>query len=210
MDIDSDAPPLRDPFPRDSVDSGAHDDPRVVPTFSRRATVEDAVPSTFGTATTSFDARHAENEKLGVSSWYPFESKKEWELARWLMTAGVSQTAIDDYLKLPITREHADLTFNNKRTFFKKIDALPQGPEWTCEPWDITGDLLDELGKPMVETAELWKRNPVNCIRELIGNPAFKDVMKYTPEKLYTTADHRPGERIFDEMWRAHPVTNPI
>ncbi|KAH9947424.1 hypothetical protein B0H21DRAFT_853788 [Amylocystis lapponica] len=221
MDIDSDAPPLHDPFPRDTVDSGAHDDPGVVPTSSRRATVEDvedeeagglprrpwaqqyprSVPSTFGTATTSFDARRAENEKLGVSSWYPFESKKESELAHWLMTAGVSQTAIDDYLKLPITRERADLTFNNKCTFFKKIDALPQGPEWTCEPWDITGDLLDELGKPMVETAELWKRNPVNCIRELIGNPAFKDVMKYTPEKLYTTADRRPGERIFDEMW---------
>jgi hypothetical protein len=34
--------------------------------------------------------------------WSPFADEAEWELARWLMTAGMSQTKIDEYLKLPI------------------------------------------------------------------------------------------------------------
>lgn len=34
--------------------------------------------------------------------WAPFADKEEWELAHWLMTKGLTQSAVDDYLKLPI------------------------------------------------------------------------------------------------------------
>ncbi|KAH9928242.1 hypothetical protein B0H21DRAFT_781211 [Amylocystis lapponica] len=221
--MDIDATLLCDPFPIDNTDQHeTHENHNAQPpNTSRRTTVEDvedkeasglprwpwtqeylrATQSTLGHGVTSFEARHTENEKLGLSSWHPFDSQDEWELVRWLMTAGIRQMAIDEYLKLPITRGCTDLSFHNKRTFFEKVDELPQGPGWTCEPWDITRDVLDEQGKPMVETVELWKRNPVDCVRELIGNPAFKDVMRYAPEKLYTTEARRPEDCMFDEMW---------
>jgi hypothetical protein len=36
--------------------------------------------------------------------WYPFTGHTEWELARWLMTSGVSQNNRESFLKLPIVR----------------------------------------------------------------------------------------------------------
>ncbi|OSX66647.1 hypothetical protein POSPLADRAFT_1133402 [Postia placenta MAD-698-R-SB12] len=51
----------------------------------------------------------------------------------------------------------------------------------------------------MGKTIELWKRNPVECIKELIGNPAFKDDIKYAPEQHFTSPDC--NNHIFNEMW---------
>ena len=51
----------------------------------------------------------------------------------------------------------------------------------------------------MTEEVELWRRDPIECIRELIGDPAFKDSLSYTPEKVYADAEGR--ERVYDEMW---------
>ena len=86
----------------------------------------------------------------------------------------------------------------------KKIDALPtQGAAWT---WDIItseGDRRneeDELMPP--EKLELWRRDPIECVRELMGNPMFKDVLKYAPEKAYLDPEGRKC-RIYDEMWSA-------
>jgi hypothetical protein len=46
-----------------------------------------------------------------------------------------------------------------------------------CEPFEIVGDERDEKGKLRTEILHLWKRDPVECIRELIGNPAFREKM---------------------------------
>ena len=53
----------------------------------------------------------------------------------------------------------------------------------------------------MSEDLELWLRDPVECIRELIGNPAFREYISYAPEHAY--ADEAGAIRIFDEMWTA-------
>ena len=49
------------------------------------------------------------------------------------------------------------------------------------------------------EDLELWRRDPVECVKELIGNPAFKEFMSYVPERVYV--DNKGQERIYDEMW---------
>jgi hypothetical protein len=49
--------------------------------------------------------KHGNMQKVeGSDPWSPFTSKEEWELARWLMCSGVSQTKIDKFLKLDIVR----------------------------------------------------------------------------------------------------------
>ncbi|KAH9951748.1 hypothetical protein B0H21DRAFT_775908 [Amylocystis lapponica] len=200
MDVDdSESDP---PIPEDASEPGP-------PPHSRRTTVEEVddeeagglpkrpsiqsysgpAGSVFGTSDTEFEKLRAENEKYGRPPYHPFESRDEWDLARWLIRTGVSQTAIDEYLKLPITRSRSNLSFCNKR------------PGWACEPWDVQGDVMDECGNLMTESLELWKRNPVECIRELIGNPMFKDHIRYAPEKLYTNELKRPDTRIYDETW---------
>jgi hypothetical protein len=41
--------------------------------------------------------------------------------------------------------------------------------------------------------------DPVECVRELIGNVAFRECMAYAPEKTYADKDGR--NRQYDEMW---------
>jgi Plavaka transposase len=93
-------------------------------------------------------------------------------------------------------------SYQNNRNFLEKIDALPtKGPEWTCDIVTAAGDKFDDEGNLMSEELELWKRNPVECVQELLGNPSFKEHLAYAPEHVYKDAGGKT--RIFDEMWTA-------
>ncbi|KAJ7081946.1 hypothetical protein C8R44DRAFT_905110 [Mycena epipterygia] len=145
---------------------------------------------------------HSKQEMEGNSKFAPFMNGDEWDLARWL-SKNVSQTATDEYLKLPINKK-VKLSFHNNRAFLQKIDALPTGPDWTCEIVTVAGDRLDENDEMMSEELELWRRDPVECIKELMSNPAFKDHMSYAPERVYMNPRGSEDSRIFDEMWTAN------
>ena len=88
--------------------------------------------------------------------------------------------------------------FHNMRSLLQLVDSLPHGPEWSCEILRVEEDRLDNAEKPRVEHLELWKRDPVECIKELIGNPAFKDNMKYKPYHVYETPEG--VKQYWDEM----------
>jgi len=64
---------------------------------------------------------------------------------------------------------------------------------------DVEGDVVGEDGAVKQEMVELWQRDPVECVEELIGNPAFRDMMVYVPERTY--ADQKGENQIYDEMW---------
>lgn len=81
------------------------------------------------------------------------------------------------------------------------IDALPGGVGWNLRTIHLKGDLKDEDENELTEEMELWFRDPVECIKELMGNPVFKDVMRYAPEKMYS--DKEGKEPIVNEMWTA-------
>jgi hypothetical protein len=91
------------------------------------------------------------------------------------------------------------MSFHNTYSYLKKIDQLPHGPEWHCEIVTAQGDILDENGSQMVEDLELWYRDPVECVRELLSNPAFMEYLCYAPERVYSDSEGK--ERIYDEMW---------
>jgi hypothetical protein len=85
----------------------------------------------------------------------------------------------------------------------EKIDELPtQGPQWICDIITVAGDRIDEDGKGMVEKLELWRRDPVKCVQDLMGNPSFQGHMAYAPERVYR--DKQGNVRIYDEMWTAN------
>ena len=83
----------------------------------------------------------------------------------------------------------------------KKVDQLPTGPDWMCDIVNVVGDLKGPEGGRMGEDLEHWRRNPLDCIKELIGNLAFKDKMVYEPAQFFTDKDHTT--RIIDEAWTA-------
>lgn len=69
----------------------------------------------------------------------------------------------------------------------------------------LTGDILGDDGDPLQETVELWSRNPLDIIKELLSNPAFADDMSYEPVRIWL--DDEKTKRCYgdtntaDWMW---------
>ncbi|KAK0223918.1 hypothetical protein IW262DRAFT_1547637 [Armillaria fumosa] len=125
--------------------------------------------------------RFDKNEEM----WAPFSSRDEWELAWWLLRSGISQKEIDTFLKLESIKNNVNPSFENKRKLFQTIDRLPTGPSWSCEVFEIRGDLLDEKGNPRVE-------------EELIGDAQFREHLWYAPKRVYT--DDTGSSWVYSEM----------
>jgi hypothetical protein len=96
-------------------------------------------------------------------------------------------------------QNRSSLSFSNKRTLLKKIDLLPTGPGWSCEIFEAVGCEIDERGEKRVEVFELWKRDPVECIKELLSDPLFAEHMQYAPERRYEDGEGK--KPILSEMW---------
>lgn len=77
-----------------------------------------------------------------------------------------------------------------------------QGAGWTCDIVTLKGNQFNEDGELLPpEKLELWRRDPVECVMELLGNPAFKNHIKCAPEQKYKDAEGKIW--VFDEMWTA-------
>jgi hypothetical protein len=111
----------------------------------------------------------------------------------------VGQTAIDKFLKLPIVSgpasvktetylpaqtQHMCTSFKSKYTLMKAVDKLPHGTEWKLKRINVEGNILTN-GQCEHKELELWLRNPVDCIRELMANTEFNGVVSYTPERVF-------------------------
>jgi hypothetical protein len=96
-----------------------------------------------------------------------------------------------------------DLGFANVKNFEHAVDSLPTPDKssFECVSVELAGDKLDSGGQPLVEQMELWRRNVVDCVRDLIGNPAFRDVMAYAPHRAFRELEAL--RQIFDQAWTA-------
>ncbi|KAF7292121.1 hypothetical protein MIND_01239100 [Mycena indigotica] len=200
MDIDEGNSPLpaspptfdRPPTPKKARVEDVEDDPIEREAGKQKRRVE-----------TPFEEQEAIHEKQGEKPYTPFESLDDWDLAQWMVRSGLSQGKIDEFLHLKAIRR-LHLPYNTSRSFFKDIDSLPSGPKWMCTPMEVVGDELDDHGKPQIEVLELWHRDPLDCIRELLGNPKFEKDQTFKPMRLFRKRDSSTGEGInrqYDEMW---------
>ncbi|KAI5895357.1 uncharacterized protein SCHCODRAFT_02665716 [Schizophyllum commune H4-8] len=153
-------------------------------------------------ARTPFESLRDAQIKHGLPPYAPFRSMDEWEHLRWLVTSGASQSKIDQYLKLNSIRA-IGLPFHNKDGLFKFVDTLPQAPAWSCRRWIVPGNVLGPDGQPLTEEIELWLRDPVECIQELLSNPAFEGKQAYAPCQIFSSLDKEGNgvNREYDEMW---------
>lgn len=97
--------------------------------------------------------------------------------------------------------QRVEPSFANKTQLYRSIDTLPDGLKWTCKEITLKGDLIDADGRQQSETLEVWFRDPVDCVRELLGNPMFAKVLACAPEKVYR--DKEGKVREINEMWTA-------
>ncbi|KZT42338.1 hypothetical protein SISSUDRAFT_965041, partial [Sistotremastrum suecicum HHB10207 ss-3] len=112
--------------------------------------------------------------------WGPFKNEEEWEMGKWLATSGVSQSSMNEFLTLPAIKG-LNLSFTSARSLLKAVDALPRGPRWTTFDLKVEGDRSTDLGTPQVETYELYHRNILDCVQDILGDPLLKDHMQYAP-----------------------------
>ncbi|KAG1829050.1 hypothetical protein DFJ58DRAFT_848827 [Suillus subalutaceus] len=152
---------------------------------------------------TSFERYQRYKEGEGEDEWAPFcdmyescsvyqvhkkinfgPGREDWGLAEWLVKS-LGQTRTDEFLKLPIMQNRMKPSFHNNRSFLQKVDKLPHGPAWSCKKVSVKGNRMDENGQSLHEDVELWMRDPVECIKDLIGNPLFKQHMVYAPSRAY-------------------------
>lgn len=106
------------------------------------------------------------------------------------------------------TQNRTRPSYQSKYTFMKLIDQLPTSPEWKCELVQVHSEEpidpdANDWAAPnednAIEELKLWLCNPIACVQELIGNPAFHGEIAYAPEKVYT--DHHGTTRQYNEMW---------
>jgi len=62
----------------------------------------------------------------------------------------------------------------------------------------VTGDQRDVDGNFTTEELEVWHRDPVECIQELLEAPAFGKENAYTPYRVYR--DKMRKNREYGEM----------
>jgi len=92
-------------------------------------------------------------------------------------------------------------SFHNNCSFLQKVDKLPHGAAWSCKKVDVQGNKTDEKGQILHEDVELWMRDPVECVKDLIGNPLFRNHMVYAPVQAYK--DPAGLHQVIDDMWTA-------
>ncbi|PSS37916.1 hypothetical protein PHLCEN_2v231 [Hermanssonia centrifuga] len=154
----------------------------------------------YSTGRTAFDETADKETSQSGHLWESFANEDDWKLAQWLVK-NVGHNQAEEFLKLNTIKTNVAPSFSNKDKLYAAVDALPGGVAWKRKEVSQTGDLTSSDGKPLVEVMEVWYRDPVECVRELIGNPLFKNVMAYAPEKVYE--DMGGDVRVTDETWTA-------
>ncbi|KAJ7586638.1 hypothetical protein C8J56DRAFT_787323 [Mycena floridula] len=163
---------------------------------------------------TTFEKLRQQRKDAGENgNWAPFSSEDEWEFAHWIITSGTSQADTEKLLKLHLVKTSMKPSFKNKHAFLQKIDALPQASQWSCEGKVIEGKIKGPKGEFLTENVEVWMRDPLECIEELVGNPMFEEYLDYAPYHVYYRSDGT--NRGFDEMatgdwwWKAQSKDIP-
>ncbi|KAH9018763.1 hypothetical protein EDB85DRAFT_2075891 [Lactarius pseudohatsudake] len=113
------------------------------------------------TAGDSFAHRRA------INPYYPFQSREEWGLARFLARSSLSQSEIDEFLKLEWVRLQKP-TFTSAHALRSLVESLPDPPRWYSEE--------------MKKMTFYW-RDALDVIEYIFGNPIFAPYMQYDPQR---------------------------
>ncbi|KAF8603640.1 hypothetical protein BDV93DRAFT_556344 [Ceratobasidium sp. AG-I] len=93
--------------------------------------------------------------------------------AEQMMTEGLSCCTRDCFLKSSFYK--GKVPWRDSRMLLADIDKPRHGPSWTAE------ELI--AGEGQYERVHVvYKRSVIDVIHDLIGNPRFRDVMRYAPE----------------------------
>ncbi|CAE6472817.1 unnamed protein product [Rhizoctonia solani] len=156
--------------------------------------------ASFGECLPALQDLHLKKIALGQSPAQPFTDWLEFEFVKWMIERDISQGSREILLKLPIIASRAQLSFGSNYKLNKLLDELPlAGPKWDVKAVTITGDKIGPDNEPIVEKAELWYRDILGVIRELLGNHIYGMDLVFAPRQEFE--DTEKTQRVYDEMW---------
>jgi hypothetical protein len=96
-----------------------------------------------------------------------------------------------------------NLSFSSNYALNKALDKLPvAGPRWQRIQKTIVGTLKDAKGEDFLkEEIEIWVRDIIEVIQELIGNTGYGSNLVFVPHQVQLDGD--PLQQRIDEMWTA-------
>jgi len=96
-----------------------------------------------------------------------------------------------EFLLTKVLQYKGYVPWKDSWALLQDIDVLPSGPAWSTVRIPLKGLYHYILF--------VFIRNPVEVVRNLIGNPLLKDFLHYAPQRVWTSSEM--DNRIFDEMW---------
>ncbi|KAG8724348.1 hypothetical protein FRC09_019797 [Ceratobasidium sp. 395] len=178
--IDDNGKPLRYNDPRQWSDNGRTCHMPYVERF----------PSGTAGSPISEDVVCARNLASYLESCGPLSNLQNMEAAELMLTTGLSGRARTRHLKSAFYK--GKTPWVNSQQMMRDVDKLPTGPAWGGK---VVGAGVGRYYREHVA----YFRPVIDVTRELIGNPAFKDFMRYAPERHWTDRSRR--SRIYSETW---------
>ncbi|KAG2122736.1 hypothetical protein DEU56DRAFT_745840 [Suillus clintonianus] len=112
--------------------------------------------------------------------YFPFSSRRDWQVAAWLLRSGLSMGKIDSFLSLDMIKD-LPFSFRSAKELRGRAEMLPSGPRWMSQ--------IIPTSHPTKSPVVLYWRDPLECIATLFNHPLFHNRMDFTPRKVYTTAE---------------------
>ena len=92
----------------------------------------------------------------------------------------------------PQVKERLGLSFHNTYGLYKTLNKIkPPAGDWSASELRFP-DTPDEVHV-------VHKRNPVDAIRSLWGDPSLSEHLVYRPKRIFTNRTRE--DRIYSEMW---------
>ncbi|KAG9095572.1 hypothetical protein FS749_010203 [Ceratobasidium sp. UAMH 11750] len=126
-----------------------------------------------------------------------------FELGEWLCELPISNGDRARYFD--IERHKQDLPWENLTEFYRSVDALPHGPDWSYKQLRVSTPEGEEI-------LDLWKRCPVSSTEFLMGDTRFKGRIHFAPEKHFRIKPDGRRVRVRSHMrtaewwWRTQDV----
>jgi hypothetical protein len=139
----------------------------------------------------SFQNEEESVHNLVRSPWYPFRNASEFKLARFFVEANVPWERIESFMKASLAPP--DVYFTSAFTLRALLNNMDDslGPE----SWRQGEVILSGTKTPF------YYRDPVDCIKYLIRQRAYRSDMVFSPERLYEGDERQYGELHTADWW---------
>ncbi|KIY62218.1 hypothetical protein CYLTODRAFT_183523 [Cylindrobasidium torrendii FP15055 ss-10] len=129
--------------------------------------------------------------------YYPFASKLDWDVARWMVTEGIGHGSFNRLLEIEGVKERLGLSYPNTRGLHQRVDEVPsRAGRWHTKKITFP-DRPDEV-------FTFRHRNILEAVESLLGDPELAEHLVYKPRQMFhqpTQEGESRGARFYNEMW---------